>query len=233
MSRRGEIGWATDLLGHLLAARSDHGRVVRGKELADTGRVHHLTIGPGRVAAEVAGSRAERYRVTVELAAEGGPPTNAGQLHFTCTCPDWGDPCKHGVAVVLALAERLDSAPQEAGEWWGGPAPEASARSAPLGPTTATKAPKAKARPVIELRYPLPAADARPTWADDVHPAPASTTLEAWLGGIASWTTPVTHRIDDPVGALLELGSLEVDGIDLAPALALLVATLVEPPPVP
>jgi hypothetical protein len=227
MSRRGEIGWATDLLGRLLAQRSDHGRVVRGKELTDTGRVHDLGIAPGRVTAEVTGSRSEPYRVTVELASDGGPPTEPGQLRFTCSCPDWGDPCKHGVAVVLAVAERLDSAPEEAGTWWGGISPEPTLRSQP-GPAPSRR--QALDRGVAGApRYPLPAPDERPAWADAVEATPAATTLEAWLGGIATWSTPPPRRIADPVATILELGPLPIDDVDLAPTIALLVAALVDP----
>lgn len=33
------------------------------------------------------------------------------ELSFSCTCPDYGDPCKHGAAVFYLIAERLDEDP--------------------------------------------------------------------------------------------------------------------------
>lgn len=33
------------------------------------------------------------------------------QLTFDCSCPDWGDPCKHAAAVCYLLAERFDADP--------------------------------------------------------------------------------------------------------------------------
>lgn len=38
-------------------------------------------------------------------------PTTARELDNTCTCPDWGDPCKHGAAVYYLLAEAFDQDP--------------------------------------------------------------------------------------------------------------------------
>ena len=38
------------------------------------------------------------------------------ELLFSCTCPDWDDPCKHGVAALLALAAELGTATGAAGQ---------------------------------------------------------------------------------------------------------------------
>jgi uncharacterized Zn finger protein len=37
----------------------------------------------------------------------------AGELRFGCTCPDWGDPCKHAAAVCYLVADLLDNDPFE------------------------------------------------------------------------------------------------------------------------
>lgn len=34
-----------------------------------------------------------------------------GQVRFDCTCPDWGDPCKHSAALAYLLADAIDADP--------------------------------------------------------------------------------------------------------------------------
>ncbi len=38
-------------------------------------------------------------------------PRSLKDVVFECSCPDWGDPCKHAAAVFYLLAEQLDSDP--------------------------------------------------------------------------------------------------------------------------
>jgi len=38
-------------------------------------------------------------------------PRSRKDIMFECSCPDWGDPCKHAAAVYYLLAEQLDSDP--------------------------------------------------------------------------------------------------------------------------
>lgn len=38
-------------------------------------------------------------------------PQTTRDIDFDCSCPDWGDPCKHSAAVYYLLAEQLDSDP--------------------------------------------------------------------------------------------------------------------------
>lgn len=38
-------------------------------------------------------------------------PRNNRDIQFDCSCPDWGDPCKHSAAVYYLLAEQLDADP--------------------------------------------------------------------------------------------------------------------------
>lgn len=38
-------------------------------------------------------------------------PTSPRELVNECSCPDWGDPCKHGAAVYYLLAEAFDDDP--------------------------------------------------------------------------------------------------------------------------
>lgn len=38
-------------------------------------------------------------------------PRSLKDIVFECSCPDWGNPCKHAAAVYYLLAEQLDSDP--------------------------------------------------------------------------------------------------------------------------
>ncbi|MCJ7625322.1 MAG: SWIM zinc finger family protein, partial [Anaerolineaceae bacterium] len=38
-------------------------------------------------------------------------PVNRRDITFECSCPDWGDPCKHAAAVYYLFAEELDNDP--------------------------------------------------------------------------------------------------------------------------
>jgi uncharacterized Zn finger protein len=38
-------------------------------------------------------------------------PGASGDLHIMCSCPDWGEPCKHAAAVLYLLAEAFDDDP--------------------------------------------------------------------------------------------------------------------------
>jgi len=103
-----------------LAARVAEGqRMSRGRKYHRHGNVFDLDVGPGLVTASVEGSRAEPYDVSIackhanenERRASMDNPEAAAprvvDVAFTCICPDWGDPCKHGVAVLLLTAVAL------------------------------------------------------------------------------------------------------------------------------
>ena len=38
-------------------------------------------------------------------------PTQSGELHTDCSCPDWANPCKHVAAVHYILGEQFDEDP--------------------------------------------------------------------------------------------------------------------------
>ena len=46
-------------------------------------------------------------------------PSAWRELRATCSCPDWGDPCKHQAAVLYVFADRLDADPWQLLEWHG------------------------------------------------------------------------------------------------------------------
>lgn len=97
-----------------LAARADPARYRRGKEYVRENAVVELTLDQNTIVGAVLGSRATPYRVTITLPPLTGPVASVNGLvpvpkaiAFTCTCPDWDEPCKHAVAVGIAFAERL------------------------------------------------------------------------------------------------------------------------------
>lgn len=153
VSRRGDIGqewWGRQWVEALEHMGLD-GRLQRGKRYARNGSVLTLEISHGSVYAEVEGSQARPYRVSInlkilsdeqwqqaldalseqaiyvaKLLAGEMPgdiegvfqnvglslfPRNQRDINFVCSCPDWGDPCKHAAAVYYLLAEQLDNDP--------------------------------------------------------------------------------------------------------------------------
>ncbi|BCJ77374.1 hypothetical protein CS0771_69180 [Catellatospora sp. IY07-71] len=46
------------------------------------------------------------------------------ELDIDCSCPDWGNPCKHAAAVCFLLAERFDADPFDILRWRGLPREE-------------------------------------------------------------------------------------------------------------
>jgi uncharacterized Zn finger protein len=38
-------------------------------------------------------------------------PASPADMHLMCSCPDWGEPCKHAAAVLYLLAEAFDDDP--------------------------------------------------------------------------------------------------------------------------
>ena len=46
-------------------------------------------------------------------------PVQWRDLRATCSCPDWGDPCKHQAAVLYVFANQLDRDPWKLIEWMG------------------------------------------------------------------------------------------------------------------
>lgn len=46
-------------------------------------------------------------------------PSAWRDLRATCSCPDWGDPCKHQAAVLYVFADRLDDDPWQLLAWHG------------------------------------------------------------------------------------------------------------------
>jgi hypothetical protein len=119
----------------LAAEMADPERFRRGRTYVRQHAVASIDVQPAVVHGEVQGSRPEPYEVTIRtrpvrrataLAAVGPDGTTArpsmlvprpDDLRVSCTCPDWGDPCKHAVAVLLALGEELAADPELLATW--------------------------------------------------------------------------------------------------------------------
>ncbi len=108
-------------LAELAIALADGDRLSRGRRYQRKGNVSAVLVATGAATAEVQGSRTDPYEVTIAVrtanenvrraVADGdlsAAVPRAGELAVTCVCPDWGDPCKHGVAALLALAAEID-----------------------------------------------------------------------------------------------------------------------------
>jgi len=89
-----------DFIYNYLASRADDKIVARGRGYYRYGYVEKLTLSPeGKFVAEVAGSEDDNYEVFIEV-------KDGAVQDFGCDCPyDWGDVCKHLIAVALAIQD--------------------------------------------------------------------------------------------------------------------------------
>ncbi len=105
----------------LAAEMSDPGRLGRGKRYWADDAVIDLVIGHGVLTAEVQGSRAQPYVVTIRASEGDGVPSRR-QVRVYCTCPDDEGPdsaCKHAVATLFALSDEVAIDPDVVDRWRG------------------------------------------------------------------------------------------------------------------
>jgi len=107
-------------LAELAARVAEGARLSRGRSYQRKRLVQNLDVEPGMVTARVRGSRAQPYEVSIACRHANENERSAVtrnisaavpaplEVAFTCVCPDWGDPCKHGVAVLLEFAREVD-----------------------------------------------------------------------------------------------------------------------------
>lgn len=237
-------------LAELAAVLAEGARLSRGRQYQKRGQVTDLMVEPEAVTASVHGSRDEPYDVTIACKAAGQNERSAAavdptavvpkalDIAFTCHCPDWGDPCKHGVAVLLELAREVDDNPSLLLQWRGiddlTPPPPAGTESLVTPPTPAvappprTPAPQpAKPpRPVVRDLRQRRAEPEQPEPAvvdDDVSDEPAIDVggpLDLFFGGAmpddGTLVGPLEEVQLDAYGAV----RIEVENVDLAPVLA-------------
>lgn len=133
---RGSI-WA-EAWREALRGYADPVRWRRGVHYYDADMVVRIFVVPGRIVGKVEGSRVRPYDVQISAPLLRDQPLlrmlhflldvpeamqevldhvpqlipNPHDVEFVCSCPDWGDPCKHGVALWLAAAERFAREPE-------------------------------------------------------------------------------------------------------------------------
>jgi len=151
----------------------------------------------------VQGSRAKPYEVTVRVdPADTFDSLRAlvpepEEVSFQCSCPDWDDPCKHGVAVMLAFAEVVVDDPEML-RLWRGKAPRGAGERAVIGSRTGLAS------------VPKPAADG-PTTLD---PA-AAAALGEFLGERVEYAVGQVSRLAAPNAAWGELwAEMLADALD-------------------
>lgn len=122
---------AGQALAELIVELADADRLTRGRSYQRKGCAGRVDVMPGAAQVTVTGSRDEPYLVTVAVreatenvraaAADdvAAAVPGAGDIGFSCDCPDWGDPCKHGVAALLQLACEVDDDPGLLLRWRG------------------------------------------------------------------------------------------------------------------
>lgn len=123
---------AASLLSVTVAGLADPQRFRRGKAYLADHAVSRLEVSEGVLLATVVGGRPDPYHVTVTVETVARPDDlgqipershvarlipRGDELLTSCTCPDWDDPCKHGVAALLALAAEFAGRPELLVAW--------------------------------------------------------------------------------------------------------------------
>lgn len=92
----------------------DPGRMMRARKLHRAGHVGEIAVQSLRLHAPVFGSDNDVYETSVMSDGSGslaGPTPEFGRMRAECTCPDWGDACKHALALLLTFAEEVEDQP--------------------------------------------------------------------------------------------------------------------------
>lgn len=156
---------ATTMLEVLAAGSADSARFQRGRAYARDGAVVVLHISPGRLEAEVAGSRSHGYEVTIDTVLAAGVQTEvsntpaalmplvpeADDLRYSCTCPDWEEPCKHAIAALMAFAAEVGDRPELLRVWRVGQSERAKVGAAKDKPLSVVRRSPAPPPPKVEL----------------------------------------------------------------------------------
>ena len=108
-------------------------------------------------------------------------PVRWSDLRATCSCPDWGDPCKHQAAVLYVFADQLDTDPWRLLAWMGRTRVEIVALFAGLSDEGADVA-----------------AEVAPWW--PLRPGASAGAVRAAVGAVLA---------DDPNAVLARVGSLD------------------------
>ena len=162
---------ASALLSVAVAGMADPPRFRRGKSLVLDRCVTRLEVSTGRLIATVAGSRDAPYQVIVAVRPMERPDLSTpellraqinrltpegSELMVSCSCPDDADPCKHGVATLLAFAAELVSRPELVVEFRCVPAGEDAPSRAEVGSRARTSERHLRLAPTIKERVRSP-----------------------------------------------------------------------------
>jgi hypothetical protein len=188
----------------LTAGMSDPSRLARGRTYAKQGAVMDLDVVAGVLTATVQGSRAHPYEVTVHVtgAESFGNRTalipTRDEIRFSCSCPDAGHPCKHGIAVMVAFADEIADDPSLLARW--------------RGAGQASDAPRAVVGSRASAALPSsPVLPGRSTLDDD-----ARARLEAFLGTPAEVEPSAVSRLRPPAAAWGDLwAEMLADALDV------------------
>ncbi len=210
---------ASTLINVLVAGSCNPQRLSRGRTYFRQGAVMDVDVQAGVVTGLVQGSRSQPYEATIHVSTArtvssptGGqdspsePLTTlvpaAGDVHFSCSCPDWETPCKHAVAVMAAFAQMVGVDPQLLATWRDadgtGPTPRATVgsrvdRGSATDPGQSVSAEPVAAEVLDQLHQLL---------GDDFHfDQPTLTTLRHPQAD--AWDDPWAAMLDD---ALVTLG---------------------------
>lgn len=137
------------MLKMLTSGMSDPARLSRGRTYASQGAVIDLHVAAGELTGAVQGSRSMPYKVTAYVDRADAFDTRAAlvperrDIHFTCTCPDWDDPCKHAIAVMVTFADEVADDPALLVRWRGGESDQRAPRAIVGSRVGTTSAPPA------------------------------------------------------------------------------------------
>lgn len=261
---------AAGQVAELAEHAAEEGRLSRGRALFRKGSVSDLTVVEGSVVASVRGSKGDDYQTTISTAL--APPGvrrevtdgwRHGQsvddligdgidvcpreidLAFACDCADWDEPCKHVVALFLALADRVDldeaellrwrglgAAASEAGAKTGSgaeaPSSAGSSHDEPDAPTSSVAGPRVSAQPRSMQRGGRPGASEAGDETDGGDRTARLSELESLLGDTvvrvpaadATEAEPASSALEPALAEFLGVGT-ELDPIDVSNITAL------------
>src|SRR5262245_48655891 len=97
--------WSVD---HVLGLAPDEGSAKAGQGLARASKWKELGQSDQPLWGAIQGSGKDPYRVRVDLS----------EPAFKCSCPSRKFPCKHGIGLLLILAEQPQAIPQRTPPDW-------------------------------------------------------------------------------------------------------------------
>jgi len=197
------------MLDVMLAGMCDPPRFRRGRDYARQGAVGEVSVAAGVARAEVQGSRAKPYNVTIRTTLAAAPHDSSSRLSalvpgrddmsFDCDCPDWDEPCKHCVAAMVRLSENIGGDPALLVTWRGADRTSSSPRAkvgSRIGARTGESVPK-KQRLTPEERAGVEAFVGAPF--SFVQPVLTPAAARA-----AVWDEPWSDMLDDAIRVLAQ-----------------------------